>query len=111
LVQTRGAGTIRHQEVEMASKKNPGGGRPKDDPVPPAPPPTPPGPALNRLIIGSNGVWVQSGATGEIRQLTPEEAAAVMPLLLQRQQLGAELTILLADQGYQLSSAGTAEGP
>jgi hypothetical protein len=63
------------------------------------PPPTSP----NLLLIGSDGLYVRSGSTGEVRKLTAEETAAVEPLLEQRQALGTRITDELTNRGFTLA--------
>src|SRR4051794_19589886 len=60
--------------------------------------------SLNYLFVGSNGLYVRSGATGAIRPLTPEEVDAVMPLIEQRRQLGLALTAALSSGAFVLSA-------
>lgn len=70
-----------------------------------------PGAAPNFLISASNGLFLQSGSTGEIRQLTDEETAAVSKLLEKRQKLGRQLAELLQQQGFDVAPSIIWDGP
>jgi len=62
--------------------------------------------ASNYLLVGSDGrLLLRSGATGKIRELTPEELTKVMPLLKQRQQLGKDLAEILQKEDFPLADA------
>jgi hypothetical protein len=72
---------------------------------------SPSGPSPNFLINASNGLFVQSGTTGEVRKLTDEEAAAVSKLLEKRQKLGLEIAELLQTRGFDLPTSIIWDGP
>ena len=60
--------------------------------------------ASNYLLVGTDGkLLLRSGATGKIRELTPDEVTKVMPLLNQRQQLGRDLAEILQKQDFRLA--------
>ena len=95
----------------MAGKKRPSPPpRPRDEPPPAAAPaePTP-----NVLYVDETGVHLQAGE-GEARviyDLSIEQYNAVLPLLLQRQKLGIEISAALAELGFPVSVTKTIDRP
>ena len=62
--------------------------------------------ASNYLLVGTDGkLMLRSGATGQIRELTPDEVTKVLPLLNQRQQLGRDLAKMLQKEAFPLADA------
>jgi hypothetical protein len=81
----------------------PKGARPRPRSEPSSPP--------NFLINASNGLFLQSGATGELRKLTDDEVSAIGKVLSKRQKLGLKLAQLLTDRGFTLSPSEIFDGP
>ena len=69
------------------------------------------GPQRNFLISASNGLFLKSGSTGQVRKLTDDEAAAISELLEKRQELGLKLSELLEKEDFVLSASGIWDGP
>jgi hypothetical protein len=65
----------------------------------------------NYLIYASDGLYVRSGLTGELRKLTDEEASAIGDLLQKRQKLGQKLAERLAGRGFSLAASEIWDGP
>jgi hypothetical protein len=94
----------------MATKKRPPAPpAPRDEPAPaPAAEPTP-----NFLYVDETGVHLEAGE-GEARttyDLSIEQYNAILPLLLQRQKLGIEISAALAELGFTVSVAKTIDRP
>jgi hypothetical protein len=91
----------------MATRKKPPASR--DEPTSPAAAePTP-----NFLYVDETGVHLEAGE-GPARttvDLTIEQYNAILPLLLQRQKLGIEISAALAELGFTVSVAKTVDGP